>query len=174
MNIDKCVGQIIANKNVNYFSVLEVRTAFLALKNDPSINGTDARRFVYSELLKLFKKGWLRKTVSKKKGISNYIKTARFDANAFELVVECQSLISKNVKASRTNSVQQELFERLNSYKNDLLMSIGETDEYKKLCVKFPMLFTSLQPQYDNARDHNSRLLGKIKALESLIKQTQE
>lgn len=174
MNFDKSVGQIIANKNVDHFSALEVRTAFLALKNDPSIKRNDARRFVYYELLKLVKKGWLRKSVSKKKGISNFIKTELFDANAFALVAVCQTSIVTKIKSGPRDNVQKELFERLHDYKNDLLISIGETDEYKKLYEKFPELIENLQPEYANARDHNSRLLGKIKALENLIQKTRE
>ena len=174
MNFDKCVGRIIANENVDHFSALEIRTAFLALKNDPSINGNDARRFVYSELLKLVKKGWLRKAISKKKGISSFIKTELFDANSFDLVAECQNPVSTNLKIAPSNNIQKELFERLHDYKNDLLISLGETDEYKKLYEKFPEFLAKLKPEYANARDHNSRLLGKIKALENLIQQNQE
>jgi len=174
MTFDKFVGRIIANKNVDHFSTLEVRTAFLALKNDPSINRNDARRFVYSELLKLVKKGWLRKAISKKKEISSFIKTELFDANAFDLVADCQNLMSKNFKAVPRSNIQKELFERLHDYKNELLISLGETDEYKKLYEKFPEFHTNLQPQYDKARDNNSRFLGKIKALENLIQQNKE
>jgi hypothetical protein len=174
MNFDKCVGRIIANRNVDHFSTLEVRTAYIALKNDYSIKGSDARRFVYTELLKLVKKGWLRKVISKKKGISSFIKTELFDAEEFGFVTEGENLVSTNLKDAPKNSFQTQLFERLHDYKNDLLISLGETDEYKKLYEKFPEYLENLQPQYANARDHNSRLLGKIKALENLIQQNQE
>jgi uncharacterized coiled-coil DUF342 family protein len=174
MNFDDCVGRIIANKHIDHFSALEVRTSFLALKNDPSINGNDARRFVYSELLKLVKKGWLRKVVSKKKEISSFIKTEHFDAKAFDLIAECQAPKSRNLEVTPINNIQHELFERLNDYKNELLISLGETDEYKNLYEKFPEFIANLQPKYDNARDNNSRFLGKIKALENLIQQNHE
>ncbi|WP_170235833.1 hypothetical protein [Colwellia demingiae] len=57
MKLNNLVAQIIAAPNFDHFSAIEVRSAYLALKCDNTIDPNDARRFVYTELLKLVKKG---------------------------------------------------------------------------------------------------------------------
>lgn len=55
------------------------------------------------------------------------------------------------------------------SYKQQLLIGIGEADEYKLLCKQYPELKEDLQPKYNNIRDQNTKTLGKIKVIESLL-----
>jgi hypothetical protein len=55
------------------------------------------------------------------------------------------------------------------SYKQQLLIGIGEADEYKLLCKQYPELKEDLQPKYNNIRDQNTKILGKIKVIESLL-----
>ena len=63
------------------------------------------------------------------------------------------------------------LFGKLNHYKAELLLNIGESEAYKELYSEFPQLVDELQPQYNKARDNNTRILGKIRAIEGLLKQ---
>ena len=76
MKLNNLVAQIIVAPNFDHFSAVEVRSAYLALNSDKSVDPNDARRFVYTELLKLVKKGWLKKSVSKKKEITSFIKNS--------------------------------------------------------------------------------------------------
>jgi len=55
------------------------------------------------------------------------------------------------------------------NYKQQLLVGIGEADEYKLLCKQYPELKEDLQPKYNNIRDQNTKTLGKIKVIESLL-----
>jgi hypothetical protein len=55
------------------------------------------------------------------------------------------------------------------SYKQQLLLGIGEAEEYKKLCVEYPDLQVKLQAKYNTVRDQNTKILGKIKVIESLL-----
>ena len=172
MKLDRLLVQIISAPNFDHFSAVELRAAYITLHSDKDLVPSAARRFVYAELVKLVKNGWLRKTITKKKEITNFSKTDLFDAD--KLTFECTENSNENSNEnSQTNTVnnaiQNSLQERLNEYKNELLMSYGESSEYKKLCNDFPELYELLQPQYNNAREQNSRLLGKIKAVENLI-----
>jgi hypothetical protein len=168
MKLDRLLVQIISAPNFDHFSAVELRAAYITLHSDKSLVPSAARRFVYAELVKLVNNGWLRKTITKKKEITNFIKTDLFDADKFTF--ECKEDCNENGQTNTVNNViQNSLQERLNEYKNDLLMSYGESSEYKKLCNDFPELYELLQPQYNNAREQNSRLLGKIKAVENLI-----
>ena len=55
MKLDIFVAQIITAPNVDHFTTSDVRSAYIALKNDPSIDPIVIRRKVYAELLKLEK-----------------------------------------------------------------------------------------------------------------------
>jgi len=50
-------------------------------------------------------------------------------------------------------------------------LNIGESEAYKELYSEFPELVDEIQPKYNKARDNNTRILGKIRAIEGLLKQ---
>lgn len=169
MKLNNLVAQIIVAPNFDHFSTVEVRSAYLALNNDKSVDPNDARRFVYTELLKLVNKGWLKKSVSKKKEITSFIKTEMFDPAVIAVNPEKYVEKKKDVELEETIPLGERLTERLNHYKNELLSGLGEAEEYKRLCEQFPKLKSKLQPRYNEVREHNSKLLGSIKAVENLI-----
>lgn len=169
MNFDNVVGRIIAFECINHFSAIEIRTAYIALSNDPSMNKNDARRYIYTELLKLVKKGWLKKSVSKKKEITSFIKTDLFDLAAFVVNSDISVVKVIDVELNALSPLLETLTERLKDYKNELLTGLGEADEYKRICEQFPSLQPKLQPKYNKLREYNSKLLGSIKAVENLI-----
>ena len=169
MKLNNLVAQIIVAPNFDHFSAVEVRSAYLALNKDKSVDPNDARRFVYTELLKLVKKGWLKKSVSKKKEITSFIKTEMFDPLAIDVNPEKYVEKKKYTELAKTPPIGEALNERLNHYKNELLTGLGEAEEYKRLCEQFPNLKSKLQPRYNEVREQNSKLLGSIKAVENLI-----
>ena len=173
MKFDSWIGQIIAAKNIDRFSTGEIRTALLAVKRDWTSDSNQVRRYVYAELLKLVKRGWLRKSISNKKGITSFIKTEKFDGSAFEVTQRENSCNPQNTTNENVSSVNAELIERLHIYKSNLLTGLGEAQEYKKLCEQYPNMHKELQPKYNTVRENNSRLLGQIKAIETIIPQKQ-
>ncbi|MEM5552569.1 hypothetical protein WNY63_17750 [Pseudoalteromonas neustonica] len=166
MKLDKLIAQIISAPNFDHFSAVEVRAAYLSLHQDKTICPTESRRFCYVELVKLVKRGWLRKTVSKKKGITSFTKTELFDEKAISHNI---SLDEIKIGEKVATNINESLFDRLNLYKSELLISLGESEEYKHLSTQFPDLNPQLQAQYNTVRERNSKLLGKIKAIENLI-----
>jgi hypothetical protein len=167
MKIDPLVAQIIVATNFDHFTTSDVRSAYLALKNEPLLDPSVVRRKIYSELLKLVKKRWLKKSTSNKKGFTSFNKTKAFD-------VEQLSLKASPEQINLTNNIsdkQEQLLTKLNHYKAEMLLNIGESEAYKELYSEFPELVEEIQPQYNKARDNNTRILGKIRAIEGLLKQ---
>lgn len=167
MKFDPFVAQIIVATNFDHFTTSDVRSAYLALKSDPSLVPTTVRRNIYAELLKLVKKGWLKKLVSNKKGFTRFNKTDVFDVNAITILAQFDVTNSSEKQGDK----QVKLLGKLNHYKAELLLNIGESEAYKELYSEFPELVDELQPQYNKARDNNTRILGKIRAIEGLLKQ---
>jgi hypothetical protein len=60
MKLEPFVAQIIVTKNFDLFATSNVRSAYLALKNDPLLEFSNVRRKIYGEILKWVKKGWLK------------------------------------------------------------------------------------------------------------------
>lgn len=166
MKLDPFVAQIIVADNFDHFTTSDVRSAYLALKNDSSLEPSTVRRKIYAELLKLAKKSWLKRIVSKKKGLTRFSKTEFFDVKAITLMAKCDS----SNPVEKGDDKQGQLLGKLNHYKAELLLNMGESEAYKELYSEFPELVDELQPQYNNARDNNTRILGKIRAIEGLLK----
>ena len=155
----KHIEHILSNPLIDRFTVKEVRAAYLFLPIEVKFEEL-------SELLKYEKRGWLKKNVSAKKGIVTYTKTERFDI-PFRQLQENQV---KSISYPELKSLEvKEMFTRLNDYKNDLLEGIGKADEFRALRDLYPQLHEQFQPEYNNVREANSRLLGKIDALEKTL-----
>ena len=167
MKLDSFVAQIIAASNFDHFTTSDVRLAYFALKKDLSLEPTSVRRFIYAELLKLVKKDWLKKLVSSKKGFTRFHKTELFDSNEIALLATVKIKDSANSHDDK----QGKLLAKLNHYKAELLLNIGESEAYKDLYSELPELVDEIQPKYNKARDNNTKLLGKIRAIEGLLNQ---
>lgn len=167
MNFGKQVEHIVSHPCMDRFTVKEVRAAYLFTPCQREFkNLSELRRAIYAELLKYEKQGWLKKSVSFKKGIATYTKTELFE-------IPFQSAIDVNQSSPEISRIQgkelREIYTRLNDYKNDLLEGIGKADEYRSLREIYPHLHKQFQSEYNKVRESNSRLLGKIDALEKTI-----
>jgi hypothetical protein len=167
MKLDPFVAQIIVAANFDHFTTSDVRSAYLALKKDPSLDSSVVRRKIYAEILKLVKKGWLNKLISRKKGLTRFSKTELFDYEVIALKFKRRS----DNEIEKNDSKQIQLLGKLNHYKAELLLMIGESEAYKELYSEFPELVNEIQPKYNEARDNNTKILGKIRAIEGLLKQ---
>lgn len=167
MKLDPVVVQIIVVKSFDNFRTSDVRSAYLALKNDPSLDPATIRRKIYAELLKLVKKGWLKKVVAKTKGFTHFSKTDLFEVDTLRLHIEYEP--TKTIKD--IDKKKKSLLDKLNVYKAELLLNMGESEAYKELYSEFPELVDDIQPKYNKARDNNTRILGKIRAIEGLLNQ---
>jgi len=169
LKIDSLVIKIIKAPNFNNFTTSDVRSAYMALSKDPFLDPIIIRRKLYAELLKLVNKGWLKKkTTSKKRGTS-FSKTAQFDVKKL-----IEHIAERSYEATNYDGWKDSLTAKLNTYKAELLLNIGETEAYKELYDEFPELVTKIQSKQNQARDNNTKILGKIKAIENLINQDKQ
>ncbi len=63
------------------------------------------------------------------------------------------------------------LKERLSKHRSEMLCAMGEAEEYSELCSEYPELCDEAQGLYNSARERSAMLLGKVKALESILSQ---
>ena len=74
LKINVLVAQIIKAPNFDNFTTSDVRSSYITLKNDPSLDRVIVRKKLYAELLKLVKKGWLNKKVQEEKVLPVLVK----------------------------------------------------------------------------------------------------
>jgi hypothetical protein len=163
-------NQIIVLKNIDHFSAVEIRTAYLSIKRDEQLDPASVRRFVYEELLKLVKRGWLKKITSDKKGVTRYIKTNLFEPHSFEIVVNSH----KDEGLDSVNSYSKELSSSLKKHNTELLEGLGELELYFTLWEKYPEKKNELKVKYISTKERNHILQGKINAIGELLKNTTE
>ena len=169
ISLEKDLLTILLTDSFDSFTILELRGAYLAKVGDPGLDKIEARRYVYRHILRLEKKGLLMRKRSAKSGRTYYSKTSDFSAKRFKTHITSRPRETRS-KPANLNGVKQQLREKLNRYRSELLISIGETEEYKSLHEDFPDLINELQEQYNSARDKCSKIHGRIKAIETLIK----
>jgi hypothetical protein len=166
MKLDAYVAQIIVATDFDHFTTSDVRSAYFALNTSKSLDSAKVSRFIYSQLLKLVKKGWLEKSVSNKRGLTRFQKTKKFDSNEITSIAPIKVTHSPNINKNRRTDA---LLAKLNHYKAELLLNIGESEAYKELYSEVPELIDEIQPLFNKGRDNNTRILGKIKAVEGLL-----
>jgi hypothetical protein len=165
-------NQIIVLKNIDHFSAVEIRTAYLSIKRNEQLDPASVRRFVYEELLKLVKRGWLTKRTSDKKGVTRYIKTNLFEHESFKGLVN--SSVGKNESENYEHSYSKELSTRLKKHNVELLEGLGELELYLTLWEKYPDMKNELKVKYIATKERNHILQGKINAVGELLKNTTE
>ncbi len=165
--IDKVLSSVIALKNIDHFSAIEIRTAYIAIRKDEQLDPSAVRRFVYAQLLKLVAKGWLKKRTSNKKGVTRYIKTHLFNHSYFLKLAHTKQIVL--VSESDDVSHQHEFTVRLNRYNAQLLEGLGAMKEYVALKDIYPALRSTLKQKYLTAQENNQILKGKIDVLKELL-----
>lgn len=61
------------------------------------------------------------------------------------------------------------LQEELSQRRVELVASIGEAEEYHRLYNKYPTLRGALKDQYLESRERSTKLLGQLRAVETVI-----
>lgn len=170
--LDKTVIQILSMPNINHFTATEIRTAYIAIKQDVEINPTISRRFVYEDLLKLTRRGWLVRNTTKKKGVTRYTKSDLFDYTVLKEMIS--AMPNEEAGASTPVSYSKMLNQRLSQYNSALLEGLGAVKEYVALKEIYPDQHDDLKGRYMAVQENNHILKGKISVLNELIKSTKE
>lgn len=150
------------------FTVHDLTEAYL---NDPGCLHSSkkaARQFVYRNMLRLINNGELTRVVVES-GWPLYRLTTRFRALGEVPVIAAAPLATPVKTMVARDNPRLSLQERLNRHKLEMLSAMGETEEYDAICSEMPELRDEVQPLYNQSRDKCSKLLGRVKALESLL-----
>ena len=167
ISLDGVFITILTAPSFDNFTVLELRSAFMALSNS-ELDKNNAQRVVYREILKLKNKGLLKRVDSKTTKKTTYVKTDLFHTVNFISKDSASKPVKKDDDNSGGQNVIKELTDRLQRYKGELQSLIAESNGYKSLYAEFPHL-KGLQKNYNLARNNMNDIGGLIKSFETTI-----
>ena len=164
MTIEPLMKQIICMKNMDRFSVTEIRAAFIALSKDEELDKRKLRQFIYDELNKLVKKGLLSKSTSENGKESRFKKSSNFHPSLLVVQSDNNSILDV------VNKIRMQLSE-LNA---DLLETMGALDTFLNMKQQYPNVASEFSELIRSAREQKHILKGKIAAKEEILKKLKE
>lgn len=153
MNINEQILQIVSDPSFDSFTAFELKKAFVEKVGEDHFGVVDMIHFICLQMKLLAKNGVIERSRNERIFSGIYVKKAHFHIGESTLLkLPLVELQEKHIR-----------------YKQQLLLNMGEAEEYKKLCVEYPDLQVELQPKYNSVRKKNTKILGNIKAIESLL-----
>ena len=148
------------------FTVDELTEAYLQHPSSLHTSKKAARQFVYRNMQRLMKVGHMER-VKVNGRWPHYTLTQQF----LRLYKSTPSTPLVPVEATVQLQIDPlaSLKERLKMHQGEVLTAMGEMEEYEAICQEMPDLREIAQPRYNESRERCSRLLGRVKALESLL-----
>ncbi len=165
------IVDIISREYFNYFTISELKNDYMNISLDNCPIAT--RKYIYRQVLRLLKCGALIKKGKKNSHSATYQKTNLFNDICF-IKISPKPLLKLQSDFTQINSrteyrFNNELEITLQEYKIDMMLLIGESEEYTRLLKTYPEMKYSLKAEYLNARNNSSKLLGKIKAISTVL-----
>jgi len=145
----------------NDFTVANLKAAYVALPNCPHRTDKAAWQFVYRNVVRMESRGLISR-VSGREGDKVHYRWNMGSSDVVTTGTPETDFASENMTTSC-------LKEKLHRYKIDILTAIGETEEYDSVCKELPHMRDDVQMLYNEARDRCSKILGRVKALESIL-----
>lgn len=154
------------------FTVIKLRDECLR-RSQVTLCSNETRKYVYKQIVRLVKSGALVKTGTKNSHNIIYKKTTLFNEVNFISKTSSEASDKKYLlmfnEEKLENSSTKKLEATLKEYKVDMMSAIGESEEYIRLLDSFPEMKEQLKEKFHLARNKSSKLLGKIKAIQTII-----
>lgn len=158
------------------FTVKSLRNRLLQQNDEARLYAED-RRAIYRTLVAMVKSGELQKKVASNPQQSTFHKTPQFVPSNMEVIVDEKIMPAQSVDKdssvnfdtrSERNSIQY-LESQLKEYQISLMISVGESEEYKALFANLPDMRSELEMLYMKSREKSSTLMGQITAINNVL-----
>lgn len=178
--LDRYVFELLKDENLQQFTICTLRDAY-ARRLEVSVNDVDLWRYIYDQVLRLKRVGWVRQNpIHRRRDQLFHVQAEPADLNPF--------LVEKRFSIAHVDSrrdaepidvqaqVRSEVctIRRLESLAKEvrlsMLTALGEAERYKQLFTEIPELRARVEGDYIEARDRSSRLLGHLRAIENTLK----
>lgn len=182
--LDKRLYELLHDEGLTQFTTASLRDAYASRLGDTPYNLGEVRRYVYEQIRRMLRAGWLvldderrkRGQVYHLQPMPEHLQLKLID-KGFEKSLKPERKTkraspepSQRLTASGTEAeVYQRLEATLKEVRLDFLASVGEAERYKQLLDEMPYLTSRMESEYQEARDRSSRLLGHVQAVEKTL-----
>lgn len=171
LKVDPEFYTVLVQQQLNDFTIMELRDAIIqASPDDSDLSTKQQQKRAYRLIHRLIKYSLFQ--ANKKSGSCiRYERTGKF--SQVQLQPKDEPVDPKKSSATKVEEVntktRDELLKLLDEYQVDLIASLAESEEYKRLQKEMPELESELKSPYLDARQENSKILGKIKAVSKTL-----
>ncbi len=182
---DRRLYELLQEPGRTTFTTRELRDAYAARLSGKPFRITDVRRYVYEQIRRLVRTGWVVQDEHRRVRGQVYhlqpiplhlqleLTNNGFENSLMAAVVpepdsEVRDVESLPLKSSANTDLQLEALHK--EIRLDFLSSMGEVERFKLLLDEMPHLRDKVEGDYLEARDRSSRLLGHLRAIEKTRK----
>jgi len=159
--------ELLKLKGTKPFSIVDLCKEYFEIPGCNELTKQQIRQFIIRNIKRLENSGLALKMPQTKGSVTRYKLTANFHDGQYIIgLPHCKIAPVENNVCS---SLLEKLENKLAQYQISLIVTLSEIEEYKNLGLQNPSVKAPLQSLYTEARDRCSKLLGKVKATESLI-----
>ena len=181
--LDRQLYEVLQEEGYSQFTTRDLRDAYARRLEGMDFQLGDVRRFVYEQIRRMIRTGWLvPDQVQRKRGQIYHLRP--FPENLkLELVDGAfERSLKKTLKTDNASpddegllpqnsrlDAEQHLQSLMKEVRLDFLSAMGEAERYKQLVADLPHLRDKVEADYLEARDRSSRLLGHLRAVEKTL-----
>lgn len=153
------------------FSTTAIRDLYFDRISRRAVNPdrNSIRKYIYKELLRLEAAGLVERHDGQKGRGCKFIYQGLPSGIALQKKRSPFAPVEEKNEPLMDPSTLKGLREELSTRKVELMTSIGEAEEYQRLYNKFPALQEVVRTQYLESRDRSTKLLGQLRAVETVL-----
>lgn len=182
--LDRQLYELLQEEGYSKFTTRDLRDAYAKRLVGMDFHLGDVRRFVYEQIRRMLRTGWLIPDQERRKRGQVYHLRPFPESLRLELVEGIfERGLKRAIRAGHASAVveglmhpdsphdtEQHLQTLLKEVRLDFLSAMGEAERYKQLVGDMPQLRDKVEGDYLEARDRSSRLLGHLRAVEKTLK----
>lgn len=170
LQVDKILVTLLREQSDTPFSTTSIRDQYsLQIPEAQRPSRNELRKHIYKELLRLESAKMIERHEGSTGRGCKFI--FRPEPSGFELDTKPSPYETSDTQVDAPMGVetQRALQEELSQRRIELVASIGEAEEYQRLYNKYPALRDAVKQQYLESRERSTKLLGQLRAVESVI-----
>lgn len=159
--------EVLKLKGTRFFCVSDLFKAYNKILACKQLTEQQTRQFIIRNLKRLERSNLVTVRPREKGKVTSYKLTTDFHDGKY--LIGTPHCVIKSIKAPVNDMLLDKLEKQLSQHEINLVVTLSEIEEYKNLGLQNPSKKTSIESLYNEGRDRCSKLLGKVKATESLI-----
>jgi hypothetical protein len=180
--LDRRLYDLFQQGHLRQFTTQDLRDAYAAQLTGMTFNSSDLRRYVYEQIRRMLRTGWVIKDEKRQKRGQIYhwqsvpanlqieVIDNGYESSAKPVTKPLDQPLQSIGPEKPSLDVIEHLESILKEIRLDFLSSMGEAERYKQLLDEMPHLKDQVEVEYLEARDRSSRLLGHLRAVEKTLK----